>query len=301
MFREDPKFSIAVIIPTYGNWDDCAECLGLLAEQDNLDFSVILANDGSVIPPPPSLLNQHSLTYLPLNHSGFASTCNIAAQKALSMGATHLLFLNDDTAFGKRFISSWQSIIALKPQAIMGPMIYQYEQPSKLWSSGGNRSILVPFLSFRKHYFKSTSVDLLTGCTLMVPRQAWIDLCGFDESYITYYEDFDLLLRAKKLKIQTFIQTQRDLYVYHKGARTAGRNGPWPREYRLIASRILFIRRHFSCMEQTLCLLITVLHLLVTLVIHFPEIPRIGFLRRAINEGFNVSPSKQFLHVRSMP
>lgn len=301
MFREDSKFSIAVIIPTYGNWDDCAECLGLLAEQDNLDFNVILADDGSAIPPPPSLLNQHSLTYLPLIHSGFASTCNIAAQKALSMGATHLLFLNDDTAFGKRFISSWQSTIALKPQAIMGPMIYQYDQPSKLWSSGGKRSILVPFISFRKQYFKPTTVDILTACTLMVPRQAWIDLSGFDESYITYYEDYDLLLRAKKLKIPTYIQTQRDLYVYHKGARTAGRNGPWPREYRLIASRILFIRRHFSGIEQTLCLFFALLQLLMTFVIHLPKFPRIGSLRRAIVEGFNAPSSKKISNVRSLP
>lgn len=301
MIRENPKCSIIVIIPTYGNWDDCTVCLRLLAEQDHRDFRVIIANDGSAIPPPPGFIEQHWLTYLPLVHSGFAATCNRAAQKALSMGATHLLFLNDDTTFGLRFISTWQSTIALNPQAINAPMIYQHDQPSKVWSSGGKRSILVPFVSFRKTYLKPTSVDVVTACALMVPRQAWIDLCGFDESYITYYEDFDLLLRAQKLGILAYIQTHKDLVVFHKGARTAGRNGPWPREYRLIASRILFIRKHFAGHEQALCLVLAALQLLLTCVIHLPALPRIESLRRAIAEGLSASHTKKNQPEESLP
>lgn len=279
---------LAVIVPTYGNWADCLDSLRLLAAQDATAFTVILADDGAVASPPPAILDLPFVNYLRLPHSGFATTCNAAARTAISSGATHLLFLNDDTAFGIRFISAWLEKIREIPSAIMGPMIYYYDRPEEVWFSGGRRSVVVPFIRCRTKAVAQKPVDILTACALVVPCEAWNHLGGFDESFITYYEDFDLLLRARQSGIPVLLVTEKDLEVLHKVSRTTGRNGPWSREYRMIASRLLFIRRRYVGCEKALCMVLAVPHLLATCIRYLPALPHARHLWNAISQGFEM-------------
>ncbi len=276
---------IAVIVPTYGNWEDCLACMRLLDRQASREFDVVLADDGSLAPPPDAIHDLPFVTYQRLPHSGYAKTCNTAARTAIARGASHLLLLNDDTAFGPRFISGWIEQVLANPSAIMAPMIYHFDRPDEVWFSGGRRSLAVPFVAYRKKPTRRTAVDVLTGCALLVPSEAWERLGGFHESFVTYYEDFDLLLRARREGIPAYLVPETDLEVRHKVARTAGRDGPWPREYRLLTSRLLFIRRNFSGFEQAFCLPLACLHLLVTCVLNLPALPNLGRLGRAIAAG----------------
>lgn len=288
---------LAVIVPTYGNWADCLECMSLLARQACRDFTVVLADDGSHARPPEAILALPFVTYLRLPHRGYAQTCNAAARKAIDLGASHLLLLNDDTAFGPRFIGGWIEKIREKPSAIMAPMIYYFDRPDSVWFSGGRFSAAVPFFSCRRRPSQTTPVDVLTGCALVVPCEAWQRLGGFDESFVTYYEDFDLLLRARRKRIAAYLVTDNELDVRHKVSRTTGRDGPWPREYHLIASRLRFIRRHFTGFERAFCLSLAGLHLLVTCVLNLPALPDVGRLRRAITTGMGDGPPRPAMRV----
>lgn len=279
--------NVVVIIPTFDNWTVCFQCLDCLDVQTNSQFSVVLADDGSSSSPPASLAKYDFVTYLPLSHSGFAATCNRAAKKALSIGASHLLFLNDDTIFGCHFMESWCQEIQQHPNDIHGPMIYEYLRQQHVWASGGWQSVLLPFITIRRHYRQRTRVDILTACAIVIPREAWIRLAGFDEGYNTYYEDFDLLLRAKKLGIPTFIQPLSELSVYHIGACTSGRDGLWPREYQMIRSRIRFIRKHYAGLDRFLCLALVIPQLFLKTFFYLPSLPDLRRLGKALRAGFN--------------
>jgi len=278
---------LVAVVPTFDNWNVCLQCLACFDAQTNSHFSVVLADDGSGSCPPASLASYEFVTYLPLSHAGFAATCNRAAEKALSLGASHLLFLNDDTIFGRHFMEAWYRKIQQHPNYIHGPMIYEYHHPQRVWASGGWQSLLLPFITIRRRYRQRTRVDVLTACALVVPREAWIRLAGFDEGYTTYYEDFDLLLRARDLGIPAFIQSDAALSVYHIGACTSGRDGPWPREYQLIRSRLRFIRKHYVGLNRALCLLLVIPQLLMTTFLHLPSLPNTARLSKALREGFN--------------
>src|SRR4029078_10050453 len=39
--------------------------------------------------------------------------------------------------------------------------------------------------------------DIVTGCLLLIRREFWKDLGGFDPSYVMYGEEADLCLRAR--------------------------------------------------------------------------------------------------------
>lgn len=290
-----------VIVPTFGNWTDCLECLDLLARQDEAGFQVILANDGTPTSPPARVADFPFVTHLRLAHRGFAATCNTAAELAISHGATHLLLLNDDTTFGESFISTWLRKIKERPEAILGPIIYYHDRPREVWYSGGPMSIRVPFVRFRQQPASQVPVDILTGCSLLLPVSAWRDVEGFDESFVTYYEDFDLLLRARSRGIPAYLVVEPELGVHHKVARTAGQDGPWPREYRLLSSRLRFIQKRYTGWSQGVCLGLAGVQLLVNFVQYLPALPSLSRLSQAISEGLQSSEAHASHHSRLTP
>ena len=101
---EMTEIRLFIIVPVVGNWADTTDCLRMLAEQESEDFRVILADDGSPDPPPAEVHSFPFVRYVRGPHAGFAAICNTAARIALTQSATHLLFLNNDTAFNPRFI-----------------------------------------------------------------------------------------------------------------------------------------------------------------------------------------------------
>lgn len=280
---------LAVIVPVYGNWDDTLDCLRMLGDQSTPEFHVILADDGSPEPPPDAIESFPFVTYMRNPHAGFAAICNAAAVAACAKGFTHLLLLNNDTAFGRDFIATWISKVTDFPQAILGPMIYEFDRPHVLWFSGGPRSIASPFMRARLAYTEQTAVDLLTGCVLLIPTDAWQRLNGFESRFVTYYEDFDLVLRAREAGIAVFVVVDPELRVMHKVSRTTLRDGSWPREYRMLASRLLFIRRRYGGVQKAVCLLLFLPHIMITCVARLPMLPSPGLLWKAIREGLGAS------------
>ena len=276
---------LAVVMPVFGNWGDTVDCLRMLAGQTSQEFHLFLADDGSPQPPPDAIHAFEFVTYLRKPHGGFASACNAAADAAAVAGYTHILLLNNDTSFGPGFIEAWLAKAAAFPQAIMGPLICYFDRPEVVWYSGGPRSIAVPFVRFRRTFKAQTAVDILTGCVLLVPVQVWTRLNGFDERYVTYYEDFDFLLRARHAGVPAYVVVEPELRVLHKVSRTTLHRGRWNRDYRMIASRLLFIRRRYAGMERVVCLCASIPHLAMVALTNIPELPNPRLLWKAIRKG----------------
>lgn len=285
------RVSLAVVVPVYGNWADTLDCLGMLAGQTTGDFKLYLADDGSLEPPPEAVNAFPFVTYLRRPHKGFAATCNAAVDVAAADGCTHVLLLNNDTSFGPGFIEAWLPKVAAFPQAIMAPVIHYFDAPETIWYSGGRRSIAVPFFRLRRRFAEQTGADVLTGCVLLVPVAAWKRLDGFDERYVTYYEDFDFMLRARESGVQAYVVVEPSLRVLHKVSRTTLGNGRWNREYSMIPSRLRLIRSRFSGFERATCLCLAFPHLVWTAVTNLPELPNPGRLWLAVREGLSADTS----------
>lgn len=280
------SIKLAVIIPVYGNWGDTLDCLNMLAGQSSKHFRLYLADDGSPEPPPREIDSFDFVTYYRMPHRGFASTCNAAVVRAAHEGSTHLLLLNNDTAFGSDFIQTWLEKVTLFPDAIMGPQIYYFDHPRMIWYSGGDKSILNPFFRCRQEFTTQKAVDILTGCVLLVPVKTWLSLGGLDETYVTYYEDFDFVLKARDAGVQAYVLVASELRVWHKVSRTSLRSGRWDREYRMLTSRLLFIRKKYTGIEKVICLAMSIPHVLIMGCLNLPELPKPGKLLRAFRQGF---------------
>jgi GT2 family glycosyltransferase len=278
-----------VVVPVYNNWEDTLECLRMLQAQTTSQFRVIIADDGSPSPPPSSIHGFAFAEYVRNPNRGFAANCNAAAMEAIARGATHLLFLNNDTSFSSGFIECWLSTVAATPDGILSPMVYLFKKPSQVWYSGGDFNIWMPFFTLKRDYRELTPVDIVCGCALLVPAKHWRLLDGFDENFRMYFEDFDFSLRAKAIGCQVYIVPHHDLKVRHKVSGSFRGAGAWRRQYMLLSSRLIFIRRHYSGLNKCVCLGLSCAHLATIAVLSLPEFPKPALPWRSIVEGFSTT------------
>ena len=88
-------------------------------------------------------------------------------------------------------------------------------------------------------------VDIVIGCFLLISREGWSQLGGFDPAYFMYGEDIDLCLRAARLGGRPAI-TPRATIVHEEGAS----QGRGPREIQLLAARIRYVREHLPRFQR---------------------------------------------------
>lgn len=272
---------LAVIVPAFGNWGDTRECLSQLAAQAGGTTLLFLADDGSPEPPPAAVTGIERLIYLRGTHGGFAVNCNRATAEAIRRGATHVLFLNNDTVVGRRFIAGWLAAIRIHPAAIMSPVITGADAPTRIWHSGGRKTIWAPFMRQRRGYTTTAPVDLVCGCCLVVPASAWLTLGGFDEAFAMYFEDFDFTLRARRSGIDVLLVPDVDLAVGHKVSGSF-RGDPWHKERLLLRGRRLFTSRHYSGLAAAAVRALEGPFLLWRLVANLPAVPDSDMVREVV-------------------
>ena len=283
------NIKVSIIIPVYNNWGDTIETLRDLAKQELAAFQVLIADDGSPEPAPAEIFQFEFARYYRGTNLGFGGNCNRAAAEAIDCGATHLLFLNNDTEFSKDFVGSWLGAIESLPDAILSPLIYWSRWPGRVWYSGGRQSILVPFCRLRKEYPVNTEVDVICGCAMLVPVRVWEALGGFNEVYETYFEDFDLCLRARQLGVPIYVVADEELKVRHKVSGSFRGPRIWKQQYLMLTTRLIFIRTHYRKLTQLLCLGLCLPHLLVMAIGALPRRPQLRLLWRAFVTGIRES------------
>ena len=85
-------------------------------------------------------------------------------------------------------------------------------------------------------------VDIVTGCFLLLRRDTWNQLGGFDNDYFMYAEEADLCQRARSLGARPMVTP--DAYIVHyDGASDTVRSD---KLIKLIAAKMTFSRKHWS-------------------------------------------------------
>ena len=169
------------------------------------------------------------------------------------------------------------------PDAILSPVIYWFDRPSQIWFSGGKMTVWVPFFRLRRAYREIAEVDIVTGCALLAPAGTWRGLGGFDRRYVTYYEDFDFTLRAKRRGVRTYVVPDPELRVWHKASGSFHRSAAWIRQYRLLASSLILIRSHYQGPRKLLCLGLKCAHFAATVILSLPELPKPHLVWKAVS------------------
>ena len=207
--------SVSIILVNYNGSNFLFECLISIQQLvDDLAFEVIIVDNFSMDDSIKNIENNFPSATLICNQSnlGFAKANNLAVKHS---HCEHLLFLNTDTILTENspqilsdYLQQHQDVGAVSPQLTFRDGSYQL-------SCGKLPNLAIEFIDkirygldqkwhrifgnlYSKQYSSIQEVGWLTGACLMIRRDVFEQLGGFDESFFMYFEDKDICKRVNE-------------------------------------------------------------------------------------------------------
>lgn len=213
---------VSIIVPVHNKYFYTHACLyGILKHSNGISYEVIIADDAST---DETADIQNRVKNVIVNRNpvglGFLKNCNAAAKKARGK---YILLLNNDTVVQPGWLSSLvdlmenDSTIGMAGSMLVYPEGLLQEAGGIVWSdaSGWNYGRLEQPDHSEYNYVKE--VDYISGASIMVRRDIWETLGGFDERYApAYFEDSDLAFAIRKLGSKVVYQP-KSVVVHFEG------------------------------------------------------------------------------------
>ena len=218
----DANPTVSIIIPIYGNMDYTLDCLAsIAASPPHATIEVIVIDDATpdgstaclaAIQGVRLIINPRNLGYL--------ISCNTAARVA---DGEFLLFLNNDTQVQAGWLDALLTPFRSAGDigAVGSKLLYPdgrlQEAGCIIWDDGSGWNYGRLDDPDRPVYNYLREVDYCSAASLMVPRELFLRLGGFDEAYApAYCEDSDLAFRLRDQGYKVLYQP-RSHVVHYEG------------------------------------------------------------------------------------
>ena len=253
---------ISIIIPSYNAYKDIHRCLESIYKFLPKDLiEVIVVDNGSKNDLAKKIEAGFPITKVIKNKKnlGFGKANNQGAKAAQGK---YLFFLNQDTYFFNHSFSAVCDFLTNEEVDILGPKLL-YPDKKLQFTAGyfpklGNlfawafflddlpllqRFIRSYHLNDRRFYEKTNHPDWLMGAALIIKKELFEKVAGFDQDYFMYMEEVDLCFRAKKMGAEVVFFPQTQLVHLH------GLNDPSWKKRALLSELIgfdYFIKKHYT-------------------------------------------------------
>lgn len=185
---------VSIIIVNYNTADVIVSCLESILRQKNISYEIFIVDNAST-DHSLSVLNsyQHKITVITnLKNIGFGCAVNQAAK---SCTGKYILVFNPDAIFSKEH--DLQNLLQFMEQnpkiGLVSPKIIKQNsvtQPQKYYP--GQKYSTVDFSHL------PGPLAWVIGACMLIRREAFQQISGFDEEYFLYGEETDLCLRLRK-------------------------------------------------------------------------------------------------------
>jgi len=218
---------VSIIIPTFNNLPLTQSCLESLAKTSSAsNFEIVVVDNASADGSLEFLREQEKTENIRLisnpRNEGFAHACNQGAQAA--RGAL-LLFLNNDTRVTPGWLDAMVQAARRSHVGVVGAKLLYAD--NRIQHAGIGFINDIPDHPHRHASADAPEVnqfrelDMVTGACLMIQRELFFKLAGFDEAYRNGVEDIDLCLRARAAGWKVVYEPKA--VVYHLEGQSAGR------------------------------------------------------------------------------
>jgi len=252
---------VSIVIVTYNSLPELEKCLAYLKKISDILYQLVLVDNnsrddsvkvaGEYFPQATIIENKKNI--------GFASACNIGAQKS---DGEYLLFCNPDLRLDKDSLSPLLEVYKEKKQigVLSGRMRFPDGsfQPTcrnfptvknilfsrgSVWSRLEKKNNLYTL----PDYEKVTEVPAVAGTLMMIKRDLFFEIGGFDERFFMYLEDTDLCLRLHRKGYKNyFVPDAGGVHLWGKGSQAGKIRRNWYHHYSLWKYFIKYFPRPFT-------------------------------------------------------
>jgi len=238
------------------NWngkDDTLECLGSLRKLDYPNYEIVVVDNGSIDESVSAIRAQFSEVTIIENRKniGYAKGFNTGLQYAYERGADYFLILNNDTVVDQHAVSELvKAAQGHKQIGFVTGKVYWYAKAEVLQTVGRhsdpNRLLERQIGSGEVdngQYDEEREYDFVDDVFLLVNREVYEAVGGYDSHFFLYFEETDWCARVRKAGYSIlFTPLAR---IWHKG-NTGGQGvdvSPL-RHFYLTRNEIIFFKRN---------------------------------------------------------
>lgn len=252
---------MGVVLVTYNNEDHIGPALDALAAAATGPMDVVVVDNASADSTVATVRRDHpGVRVLAQSENlGFAKACNLGAR---TLESELVLFLNPDTVVDEDALRVGAEAMREDPSiGILGGRTRYpdgrlnstccFGRPT-LWSAlcdalglnalGSGTTLFNPEHLGGWDRDDTRDVDVVTGCFLLIRRDVFEEVGGFDERFFLYSEDTDLSLRVRR-------SGRRCVHHHRVGLVHAGGGSDTVRSAKLVkvfAARAVYYRKHWT-------------------------------------------------------
>ncbi|MFC6864118.1 glycosyltransferase family 2 protein [Halomicroarcula sp. GCM10025817] len=219
--------SVTIVVLTWENYADTAECLETLRDVDYPTYDVVVVDNGSTDGSPERLASEFEWCEFIFNDEnlGFARGNNPGIERALAEGADYVLLLNNDTAVPPDFLRPLvETAESHDDVAAVGGVQYRYDTGAIL--NAGSR--FFPYLGGRVTTYQDVrdrdpyEVSYVPSSLLLIDREFIRENDILYEGYFLGMEDVDLAVQARQSEKRVLIAPEST--IRHKEGLTRDRS-----------------------------------------------------------------------------
>ena len=272
---------ISIVIVNYKSWCHLSKCLDSILNQTNVKTEIIVVDNNSN----DNKINEFKAKYISVKwivnseNLGFSRACNIGAN---NIEHDWILFLNPDTVIPNKCFS----LLMNKANKIHNTIfsIKQLNEKNKDSYAYGNFLNIYTLNGIQRFFYRlfngknknklsrlnSFSPDWVSGSFLLIRKEDYIKIGGWDEEFWMYYEDMDICKRAKSFNINTIFYN--DLYCYHFHGKSSRKdfNTKINSKVQVIKSSLIYINKHYNGIQANILSFSILFSVFIELIIMSP-------------------------------
>lgn len=250
---QDQFPKVFIITLNWNGKDETLECLASLKKLDYPNYAIVVVDNGSIDGSASAIRAQFPEVIMIENREnlGYASGFNRGLQYAYEQGADYFLILNNDTIVDPQAVS--ELVKAAQGHEKIGFVtgkVYWHAKPQVLQSVGRfsdpdklTRGLVGSGEIDHGQYDKEQEYDFVDDVFLLVNREVYETVGGYDSHFFLYYEETDWCARVRKAGFSILFTPKAR--IWHKGNVGGPTINRSPlRHYYITRNEIIFLKRN---------------------------------------------------------